>query len=414
MNTVNVSLSNSTFTYDGRPINDISLNARGRVNQTRADIHELVLRSPVGEARLEGTMDDWRALHYQMNITSTVDLTQVSEVLQPRTALRGAGNFVGKVSGQGDQYKVEGTTKSDALAADGVRLHGLNVTASGTGTGKNYNINGRADADLLSAGDFQLNTVQMVGGVMGTGSDFRWVGELRAAAERSYGTTIAGLILMDARAEMNDGVLTASSTQMRANSLSSSGAKVNGLTATDLRVRNENNVTTASVAKVKAGAVVASGARVAGVNVNDVNIVNKDGVTSVVVKQVQVGATSASGAEIGSVNIAGVRLSVRDGRVQGSTADIDAGTVKLADGHADNVKLTHPVFVVEPSGRYRASADLSIGGGVLGRMDLGQVQANLVATSSDIQLNDFKADIFKGQASGNARLAIGRGGTSHI
>ena len=29
---------------------------------------------------------------------------------------------------------------------------------------------------------------------MGTGSDFRWVGELRAAAERSYGTTIAGLI----------------------------------------------------------------------------------------------------------------------------------------------------------------------------------------------------------------------------
>ena len=414
MNTVSLSLSNSTFTYDGRPVNDISLNARGRVNQTRADIHELVLRSPVGEAHLEGTMDDWRALHYQMNVTSTVDLTQVSEIFQPRPTLRGAGNFVGKVSGEGDQYKVEGTIKSDALAADGVRLQGLNVTAAGSGTGKSYNINGRAVADLLSAGDFQLNTVQMVGGVMGTGSDFRWVGELRAVAERSYGTTIAGLILMDARAEMNDGVLTASSGQLRANSLSSSGAKVNGLTATDLRVRNENNVTTASVGKVKAGTVVASGARIAGVTVNEVNAVNKDGVTSVVVKDVQVGATSAAGAEIGSVNIAGVRLSVRDGRVQGSTSDIDAGTVKLADGHADNVKLTHPVFVVEPSGRYRASADLSIGGGVLGRMDLGQVQANLVATSSDIQLNNFKADVFKGQASGNARVAIGRGGTSHI
>lgn len=414
MNSVTIALSNSTLTYDGRPINDISINARGRVNQTRAEIHELVLRSPVGEARLEGTMDDWRALRYQMNVTSTVDLTQVSEVMQPQTALRGAGNFVGKVSGEGDQYKVEGTIKSDALAADGVRLRGLNVTAAGSGTGKSYNINGRAVADLLTAGDFQLNSVQMVGGVMGTGSDFRWVGELRAAAERSYGTTIAGLILLDARAELNDGVLTASSGQMRANSLSSSGSKVDGITANDLRVRNENNVTTASVATVKAGTVVASGARVAGVTINDVNAVNKDGVTSVVVKDVQVGATSAAGAEIGSVNIAGVRLTVRDGRIQGSTSDIDAGTVKLADGHADNVKLTRPVFVVEPSGRYRASADLSIGGGVLGRMDLGQVQANLVATSSDIQLNNFKADVFKGQASGNARVAIGRGGTSRI
>ncbi len=43
-----------------------------------------------------------------------------------------------------------------------------------------------------ASGDFQLNTVQLVGGVMGTGSDFRWVGELRAAAAKAYGTNIAG------------------------------------------------------------------------------------------------------------------------------------------------------------------------------------------------------------------------------
>jgi hypothetical protein len=36
---------------------------------------------------------------------------------------------------------------------------------------------------------------------MGTGTDFRWVGELRAVAERSYGTTLTGLILRDARAK---------------------------------------------------------------------------------------------------------------------------------------------------------------------------------------------------------------------
>ena len=414
MNRVTLALSNSTFTYDGRPINNIDVQAHGRVNQTRAEIQELVLRSPVAEARLQGTMDDWRALRYQLNITSSVDLTQLSDVLQSGTTLRGTGNFAGVVSGEGDKYKVEGSIDSDSLAADNLRLQGLNVKASGTGQGKSYAINGKAVAALLSAGDFQLNNVQLVGGVMGTGSDFRWIGELRAAAERSYGTTLTGLILQDARAEMNNGVLTASSSQFMANSLTTSGARANGITASDLRLRSENNVTTASVSKVKAGTIVGSGAKVNGVTANNVDIVSRDGVTSVAVKDVQVGATSASGAEIGNINIAGVRLSVRAGRVEGSTADINAGTVKLADGQVDNVKLAKPVFVVEPSGRYRASADLSIGGGVLGQMNMGQARAQLVATNSELQLNNFTADVFKGRASGNARIAIARGGTSRI
>jgi translocation and assembly module TamB len=411
---ITFAVSNSTFTYDGRPVNNIDVQARMRMNETRAEIDELVLHSPVAEAHLQGTMDDWRAMHYQMNITSSVDLTQLSDVLQGNTTLRGTGNFAGKVSGEGDKYKVEGTIKSDALAADNIRLQGLNVTASGSGHGKTYDINGRAVAALLSAGDFQLNNVQLVGGVMGTGSDFRWIGELRAAAEKSYGTTITGLILQDARAEMNDDVLTASASQFRANGLSASGARAGGITASDLRLRSENNVTTASISKVKSGTITGKNAKVEGVTANNVDIVSRDGVTSVVVKDVQVGAANAAGAEIGSINIAGVRLSVRGGRMEGSTADINAGNVKLADGQVENVKLARPVFVVEPSGRYRASADLSLGGGVLGQMKMGQARAQLVATNAEIQLNNFTADVFNGHANGNASIATGKGGSSHV
>ena len=414
MNTVSVALSDSTFTYDGRPINDIDVQLRGRVSQTRAEIQELVLRSPVAEAKMQGTMDDWRALRYQMNVTSTVDLTQLSDVLRPGATLRGSGAFVGTVTGEGDRYQVDGNVKSDALAADGVRLQGLNVTAKGTGEGKTYQINGKAVAELLSAGEFQLNNVQLAGNVMGTGSNFRWVGELRAAAERSYGTTMTGLVLQDARAELKDGVFTASSSQFNANSVVASGARVSGVTASDIRVRSENDVTIANIANVKAGTISASDAQIKGVTANNIDVDNRNGVTSVVVKEVQVGATTASGAEIGNINIAGVRLSIRDGRIEGSTADINAGTVKLVDGQADDVKLAKPVFVVEPSGRYRASADLSIGGGVLGRMDLGQVYARVVATSSEIQFSDFTADLFQGRAAGNARIALVKNGKSHI
>ncbi|HKS11218.1 MAG TPA: translocation/assembly module TamB domain-containing protein [Pyrinomonadaceae bacterium] len=414
MNKVTFSASSSTFTYDGRTINNIDLQARARVNQYAVEIQELLLKSPVAEARLQGTMDDWRALKYQMNVTSSVDLTQLSETLQTDTALRGAGNFSGTITGEGDQFKVTGEIKSDALAADNLRLQGLNVSASGSGTGRSYEINGKAVADLLNVGDFQIDSLQLAGQVMGTGTDFRWVGELRAVAEKSYGTTLTGLILRDARAEKSGGVMTASAGQFTANGFSASGAKVAGITASDLRVRNENNATTATVASVKAGTITASGATVKGVTANDIKVDDRGGVTNVEVKNVQVGATSASGAEIGSLNIAGVRLSVRNRQIQGQTADIDVGTVKVADGQVENVKLAKPVFVVAPSGSYRATADLSIGGGVLGRMNMGQARATVVATNREIELNNFTADVFDGRATGNARVAIARGGTSQI
>ncbi len=411
---VQLALSNSTFTYDGRPINNINIQSQFRFNQEKAEIQLIELKSPVAEARMSGTMDDWRALHYTMNVTSSVDLTQLSDTLQAGTTLRGAGNFSGTITGEGDQFKINGQMQSDALAADNLRLQGLNVSASGSVQGKTYEINGKAVADLLNAGDFQLDSLQIAGNVMGTGTNFRWIGELRAVAEKSYGTTLTGLILRDARVEMNEGVLTAQSNQFSANGLNAGGAKVNGITASNLQFRNQNNVTTGTIANVKAGTVSASGAQVKGVTANNIDVTDRDGVTSVVVKDVQVGATSAAGAEIGALNIAGVRLSVRNQRIEGSTADIDAGTVKFADGQAENVKLAKPVFVVEPSGSYRATADLSIGGGVMGRMNMGQARASVVATNREIQFNNFTADVFRGRASGNARVAIGRGGTSQV
>src|SRR4029078_988723 len=94
---VTFSASNSTFAYDGRPINNIDIEGRGRINETRAEIDSLTLRSPVAEAHLSGVMDDWRALKYNLNVTSNVDLTQLSDILQTGTALRGVGNFAGTI-----------------------------------------------------------------------------------------------------------------------------------------------------------------------------------------------------------------------------------------------------------------------------------------------------------------------------
>jgi translocation and assembly module TamB len=415
MNAVAFTSTNSSFVYDGRTVNNIDIDARARVNQTRAEIQDLTLRSPIAEAHLQGLMDDWRNLKYRFNVNSTMDLTQASDVLNTGTTLRGAGNFVGTVNGDGDHYEVDGSIKSDALAADGIRLQALNVSAKGSGQGKSYDFNGRAVAQLLTAGDFQLNAVQVSGGVMGTGSDFRWVGELRAAAEKSYGTTITGLILRDARAEYRDGVLTASAPQFSGNSLTTATAKVqNGIQANDLRVTVRDGKTSATIATAKAGKIQSGEATINGVNAKSIDIKSEGNTTNVTVQQVQVGEANAFGAQTGSINIAGVRLAVHNGRVQGTTSDINAGNVKLKDGSVENVKLARPAFTVEPSGRYRASADLSLGGGVMGQMKLGPAHAAIVATSDQIQVNNFVAEALDGRASGNATISLKKNGASVV
>ena len=420
-NRVALSFSNSTFSYQGRPVNDISVNLRARVNQTRADIDELVLRSPVAEARMQGAMDDWRALRYTMQVTSTVDLTQASDVLQAGATLRGSGNFKGTVSGEGSRYQVDGEIKSDALAADGVRLKALTVNARGSGVGGSYEANGKAVAELLTAGDFELNTLQVVGNVMGTGTDFRWLGELYAASARvPGGTTIAGLILSDAVAEARNDVITGSANRATSNSLRLQDTTVNGAQASDLRFRSEKGVTTVTAGNVRASQVNGRDTHVNDVQANDIIAVDRDGTTNVTIGKVTVGGVVASGAQTGSLNIAGVRLAIRNGRISGTSGDINAGTVTVAatkdnpGGHIDDVRLARPVFVLEPAGRYRITSDLSLGGGILGSVNLGAARANLVATDNAVQLNNLTAEVMDGQVKGNAILSTNSRGSSRV
>jgi translocation and assembly module TamB len=419
MNRVEVAFDNSTLTYDGKPaLENISVDAKGRVDQTRAEIEDITLRSPVAEAHLAGTLDDWRALRYRLQITSSVDLTQISNTFQTATTLRGAGRFNGTVAGEGAKYRIDdGVIESDALAAGNIRLKNLNVTAKASGDARDgsYDAQGRAVAELLTAGDFVLNAVQVRGGVMGTGTDFKFLGELRAAAARSGENSIANLILSDAVAEYRDSQLDATAKSASAGAVRAAGAQLAGVQTSGLRLKlKDARNFDASAARVASGAITAQGTKLKGVTASNVTAVARDGVTKVETNDVRVGGGEIAGAQVGDINIAGVRLSILDsGRVEGSTADINAGAVTFkagnSAGRAENVKLARPVFVVEPSGRYRASADLSLGGGVLGEVPLGAARAAVVATNDEIQLNNFSAEALKGRAKGNAVINTARG-----
>jgi translocation and assembly module TamB len=419
MNRIEFASAGSTFTMNGRTVNPIDVELRARANQLRADIQELVLRSPVAEARLTGTLDDWRALRYRMDVRANVDLTQTSDVLRLETTMRGAGRFEGKVEGEGDKYRVEGQIVSDALAADGVRLKALQVSATASGQGSAYEARGRAVAELLTAGDFQLNLVQLVGGVTGTGADFRWLGDLRAAAARSGSTSVMGLFVKDAAAELRGGEVSGgSATLASADSVVFDGGRVAGAQVSGVRAaRDDRGRMRVTADSARAGAIVASGANVGGVQAAGIDAtVNPDNSATATVARVSVAGLNAAGARTGSINVAGVRLAVSAaGRVEGASDDIGVGTVAFTvpasggagpqQGSVENVRLARPRFTLEPGGRYRASADLSLGGGVLGQLNMGRARAAVVATNEQIQLNDFAADLFNGSARGSATIA---------
>ncbi len=478
--------TDSNFTYGDSRLEDISLRARAIADETGADISELRIETPIGQTTLSGRLTDWKDFKYDLNVESTVDLTQTSTIFPLGASLRGIGNFKGKVTGHGETYKVDGEVTSETLTAEGVYLRGFNVAGTVEGTNSNYEANGTAVAELLTFEDFRVEFPKLVGNVRGTGSDFRWVGELQAVAAKTGALTITGLFLRDAVAEYKDREFTASGGNGSADSLRITDTLFTDLRANDLQFSRENGVTRISSPSAQAGqmrtpsysldgvagrnlsvrdskdrtnveldnvsARVASigGNRASGVRASrltvedrpggtDVNIDNlhADRVTSggnvvtgvespsvrvedsptqtlIYADRLRVARVESSGAVLGSLNIAGVRLTVREGTISGTSNDIDAGTVAFRDGQVEGVQIRKPVFVVEPSGRYRASADMSIGGGIVGSIPLGNASARVNVTNERAELTDLTASVMDGSVNGTASIAFNQRSESRV
>ncbi len=488
----NFTSTDSNLIYDENPIEPIDVRAKGIADNDGAEISELKLTSPIAESVLSGKLTEWKDLKYDLNIESSADLTQTSNILPLGTALRGAANFSGKVTGEGGKYYIEGEIQSDALAADNIRLKGLNIAATVAGENSMYEANGKAVAELLTFEDFQINTLQLIGNVRGTGTDFKWFGELQAAAAKSPLGTITGLYITDAVAEYKEKQLAANLGNIKAQKFSSSDVAIQTLQTNNVRINSANGITTVSLPNVRANTVKLENVELNGVNAggikatsrghktdvrvnnlqannlktedgsvknlaaNDVTVLSQNGSTNITAKNVQakelnagstrVESLQASGvttktngnvtevysenakvakietdaAVLGSVNVAGVRLTIKQGRIEANSGNIDAGNVSLTKstvnggGNLENVKLSKPVFVLEPSGSYRASADMSLGGGILGSIKLGAARASVIAENDKVQLNNLSAQIMDGSINGNAVIALNNRNLSQI
>jgi translocation and assembly module TamB len=477
--------TDSTFVYDGHPLEDVSIRARGIADRTGAEVTELKIETPIGVSTMSGTLADWADPKYSLNIESTVDLTQTSNIFPLGASLRGVGNFKGTVTGQGESYRIDGTVDSQALTAEGIYLKAVNVAATVEGTNSNYVANGKAVAELLTFEDFRIDFLRMAGNVRGSGTDFRWVGELQAAAARSTSLTLGGLFLSDAVAEYKDRELRASAGNGRAQRFSVAEAEFENLYATDLRFARRDGVTdiaapsaraaalktndyqlqgiagrnlrvkdaptrtdvdldsvTAasanfkgsrvrdlrastfsltdlptttdlSLTDVRAANVTGGGATINGVESRKIDIHDTAAETTIYSDNVRIASVATNAATLGSLNIGGVRLTIRQGTIQGRSNDVDAGTVTLRKtgaldqgGTLEAVRVAKPVFVVEPSGRYRVTADMSIGSGIIGSIPIGAAQARVNVNNNRAELTDLSAAVMDGRLEGTATIAF--------
>ena len=186
--------TDSDFAYEQNRFEKIDIRATGIADKGGAEIHEFTLTSPLAETTAAGTLLDWANIRYDLNVTSTVDLTQAATILPNGTQVVGVGNFKGRITGQGEQYRIEGTADSQSLRAAGVYLKAVNVNATVAGQNNTYEANGTAVAEMMTFEDFKLDFIKLYGNVRGTGSDFRWVGDLQAAAVASKNMTFGKLV----------------------------------------------------------------------------------------------------------------------------------------------------------------------------------------------------------------------------
>ena len=489
-----VTSTQSNFIYDEHPLEPVDLHVKGIADNFGAEIGEFKLTTPIGESNLNGKLTDWAKIQYDLNIVSTVDLTQTANLLPVGTPLRGVGNFNGKVTGEGTNYKIDGQITSDALTASNVYLRALNVIATVEGKDSAYTANGKAVADLLTFGDFRIEFPKISGNVRGTGTDFKWLGELQAISAKTPLGTLGGLYLADAAAEFKDKNLDAAvgnarlakfdgdgfalenlqtgnakiiskegvteisapnarvgaiktkpftAQNLRAKNLkikdvpartdltiaslqSDSGVlggntKLSGVTADGAHFGKENKTITFDLKNFHAQKAESNGATLGDVTLNDLSVKDVPSETAVAVSKAKIAKISTDAAILGNLNIAGVRLTIRQGTIEARSGDIDAGSVALVKnanlpdgGTLQAVKIRQPVFVLEPSGRYRATADMSLGGGTVGSVALGAAQAKVAVSSDQVALTDLSADVMNGKLNGAATIAFNNRNRSSV
>jgi translocation and assembly module TamB len=362
-----------------------------------------------------------------------------------------AVNVAATVEGTNTNYEANGNAVAELLTFDDFRIDFVKMAGNVRGTGTDFRWVGE-----LQAAAAKSPKASIVGLFLSDALAEYKDKQLRAEAgtgrarQLTVGdNTFSDLSARSVRFGSGDDSFNLTSPSANARSFATKAFKLNGLSGRDLNVKNvgqrtdvdaralradsmelKGNVgrniradrfhmtdvpgpTDVILSGLQADRVRGDGVIVDGVSSPELRIHDVPAETIVYADKLRVAKLDTSSAVLGSLNVGGVRLTIRRGVVEGRTNDVDAGTISLKKtstlkegGELQAVRIAHPVFTLEPSGRYRASADMSIGGGTVGSIGLGAATAKVDISNDRVAFNGLNAAVMNGNLTGTAVIGL--------
>jgi translocation and assembly module TamB len=362
------------------------------------------------------------------------------------------------IAGENETYEANGKVVADLLTYGDFQLNIMQIAGKVMGTGTDFRWLGELQAASARFPDGNVTTLILNDAV----AEYRdgeldaTFGSAAAGTLEAFDARVRGARAANVKIKNANGATDVAVGTVRADSINRADLNLRGVRASNVKIRN-GAATTAQIGSLQAqnlqtgttnlqnlnaagvsintrgesvaanvdnlsvSNLTAEGAAVRNLRARNVAVENAGNTTNVAAANLQIGGLQTAQASLGSLNIAGVRLRVVGERIEGSSGDINAGNITLArtanlpeGGTLSDVRLARPVFVIEPSGRYRASMDLSLGGGALGSLNVGAARASVVASSSEIQLSNLNAQVIGGAVRGDVNLALENRATSRI
>jgi translocation and assembly module TamB len=328
--------------------------------------------------------------------------------------------LVGNIRGTGTDFRWVGDLQAAALKTNALTIGGLYLSdALADYKDRELSVrssNARAKQLLVAGNDLSNVTGQdfrlsVEGDVIGVSSPNVRIGSLTA---KDY--QLRGAMGRDLRVNSRPGRTELSLNGLRSQTANLKDARLNNLSADEFHLTDNPSSTAVEARNLRADRLTAGGNTVTGLSIPALDLQDGRNETVIHADSVRVASVNSDSAALGSLNIGGVRVSIRQGRVEARSNSFEAGKVVLAKsgGSLENVRVSNPVYILEPSGRYRASADMTLGGGTLGSIALGSATARLEATNDRFTLNDLTADVMNGRFEGTAIIASSSRGTSTV
>jgi translocation and assembly module TamB len=389
--------------------------------------------------KIEGTADS-QAINAEgvylkaVNVTATVEGTNsnyeangkaVAELLTFEDFRVDFLRLSGNVIGSGTDFKWVGDLQAAAAKSKSLSLGGLylsdavaeledrELTAmAGNGRAQKFSV-AEAEFDNLYTNDLRFSRAD---GVTNLSAPSARASALKTKDYQLQGLTGRNLKVRDAGPKTDVTI-----DNVAADSASVKGNRVRNLRANSFALHDLPNSTDLELAGVRAESVQGGGATITGVEAPRIEIRDTHPETVVYSDTVRVARVATGAATLGTLNIGGVRLTIKQGTISGQSNDVDAGTVTLnktgalpEGGRLEAVRIAKPVFIVEPSGRYRVTADMSVGSGIIGSIPLGAAQAAVNVNNDRAELANLTAAVMDGQLNGSATVAFNNRSLSNL